>query len=542
MKKEVLLLLLLIAFAPLNFVYAQEKVEEVVSDEYNRSSISVVYISRGDSYDAQLKQCVKEYFMNTKSVSKFDINFIQTKELEVSVPRSQVVSTETLAGNNKLSSIGKQILAYWFNRKSNGTMDASLVEKRGRYNVTDQDYFNAQVSKIGLSALKDGGYDLIKNSYVLFLDYSNVAKETDEKGNVKWSSKANVYVYQLDYTEDVYNTVMSAWIYEDDTDTVKQEKNSLWNNMNVGLNFISSADYVVTKSENDGGLESAAVESYLSAIHKLENRIDSWSVASAISHVKPLRAKIGKKEGVKNGARYRAYIYTEDENGNLKSVPKGYVRATKVADNRTNASGETLESEFYQISGFRLSEGAILKQRNDWALGGGLSYRAGSFKGYYLNLDKLVDIKTNGISQYVLVNVGFDVCSEKKLNENMIETSTSSGVNFINVSAGYGVGIRPFIRYFEFMPYLLVGLDVININEEDSDESDDSSFNDKNAYMGSLGLRFSMNIAYPLQLFGSIDYSFLFIEGDVYKERNEILGHLGRKNGVGFNIGLKYIF
>lgn len=183
-----------------------------------------------------------------------------------------------------------------------------------------------------------------------------------------------------------------------------------------------------------------------------------------------------------------------------------------------------------------------MKQRNDWALGGGLSYRVGSFKGYYLNLDKLVNIKTNGVSQYVLVNIGFDVCSEKKLNNNTVEISTSSGVNFINVSAGYGVGIRPFIRYFEFMPYVLVGLDAININEEDSDDSDDGSFNDKNAYMSSLGLKFNMNVAYPLQLFGSIDYSFLLIEGDIYKERNETLGDLGRKNGVGFNIGLKYIF
>lgn len=541
MKKHYFLFVILSLFCFYNVV-GQEKVNDVVSDEYNRSSISVVYLSRGDAYDSQLKNYIKTNFMNSEKVSKFDINFIKTKELNISVPRNTQITVDKINSNPEFQLIGKEILSYWFNRKDNGEMDAKIVEQRGRYNVTDQDYFNAQVAKVGLSALKDGGYELVKNSYVLFLDYSNVAKNVDDKGNVSWTSQANVYVYKLNYTDEVYNTVMNSWIYDDDDETVKQQKNEIWNNMNVGLNFVASGDYSVSKSESDGGLETSAIESYQSAIHVLENKIDKWSVASAITHVKPLRAKIGKKEGVKNAARYRAYIYTEDENGNLKSVSKGYVRATKVADNRINASGETPESEFYQISGFRLSEGAILKQKNDWGLGGGLSYRVGSFNGYYLNLDKLISINTKGVSQYALVNIGFNILSENKLEDNGLYTSTSSGVSFVNASLGYGVGIRPFIRYFELMPYVLVGIDGINVNGEEDNDSDDSSFSEKSAYTGSLGLKFNMNIAYPLQLFGSLDYSALLYQGEVYEQRNETLDDLGRKSGIGFNIGLKYIF
>ena len=541
MKKHYFLFVILSLFCFYNVV-GQEKVNDVVSDEYNRSSISVVYLSRGDAYDSQLKNYIKTNFMNSEKVSKFDINFIKTKELNISVPRNTQITVDKINSNPEFQLIGKEILSYWFNRKDNGEMDAKIVEQRGRYNVTDQDYFNAQVAKVGLSALKDGGYELVKNSYVLFLDYSNVAKNVDDKGNVCWTSYANVYGNKLNYTDEVYNTVMNSWIYDDDDETVKQQKNEIWNNMNVGLNFVASGDYSVSKSESDGGLETSAIESYQSAIHVLENKIDKWSVASAITHVKPLRAKIGKKEGVKNAARYRAYIYTEDENGNLKSVSKGYVRATKVADNRINASGETPESEFYQISGFRLSEGAILKQKNDWGLGGGLSYRVGSFNGYYLNLDKLISINTKGVSQYALVNIGFNILSENKLEDNGLYTSTSSGVSFVNASLGYGVGIRPFIRYFELMPYVLVGIDGINVNGEEDNDSDDSSFSEKSAYTGSLGLKFNMNIAYPLQLFGSLDYSALLYQGEVYEQRNETLDDLGRKSGIGFNIGLKYIF
>ena len=60
----------LILFCSLSNIIAQEKVNEVVSDEYNRSSISVVYLSRGDVYDSQLKEYIKKNFMNSDKVTK----------------------------------------------------------------------------------------------------------------------------------------------------------------------------------------------------------------------------------------------------------------------------------------------------------------------------------------------------------------------------------------------------------------------------------------------------------------------------------------
>ena len=78
MKRHLLLVLILSFFYSMNNAVAQEKVSGVVSDEYNRSSISVVYISRGDIYDTPLKDYIKKNFMNSDKVSKFDINFIKT--------------------------------------------------------------------------------------------------------------------------------------------------------------------------------------------------------------------------------------------------------------------------------------------------------------------------------------------------------------------------------------------------------------------------------------------------------------------------------
>lgn len=531
-------------------LWAQAKVKDVISTEYDRNSISIVYISRGDNFDEQMKQYIEKYFMNSNFTTKFDINIINTKEIEIPITRNDTIPFKLLNENPTLKSIGKQILEYWFQRDENGMMSPEIIETRGQYNANDQDYLNSRISKIGTAALRDAGYNLIGKSYLLVLDYSNIQTSKNSNNETVWEAQANIYVYKLDYNEEVNNIVMNeAWIYDDDTEEAILAKKAAWDNMQVDLKYICRAKGTSSSNEEDGGLEAAAVASYQTTISNLEKEIDSWNVVSAISNVRPIRSKIGTKEGVKNTARYRAYSFTEDENRNKISKPKGYLRATKVANNRINANGETPESEFYQISGFKLEEGMTLKQSNDLSLGAGLSYRVGSFKGYYLNLDKLISIKTNSFSQYAILNIGFDVISENKLKDNQLETNLGTGLNMINTSIGYSFGIRP-IRYLEFAPYILVGIDGININGEDTDdedtddEEDDESFSKKIAYTGSVGIRMNLNIYYPLQIFGALDYSMILSEGSIYKLRNEILNtkDLGRKNGIGFNIGIKYVF
>lgn len=530
----------------------QAKVKEPISTEYDRNSISIVYISRGDTYDSLIKQYIKKYFLNSNFTTKFDINIIDTKEIEIPITRNDTIPFRTINENPVLQSIGKQILEYWFQRDENGMMSPEIIEARGQYNANDQDYLNSRISKIGTAALKDAGYNLIGKSYLLVLDFSNIGTSKNSNNETVWETQSNIYVYKLDYNEHINNIVMNeTWIYEDDSMGDILIKKAAWDNMQVNLKYISRATGTGSCKATEGGLEKASVSSYLSAISNLENQIDSWKVVSSITHTRPVRSKIGTKEGVKNGARYRAYYFTEDENHKIQSKSKGYLRATKVANNRINTGGKMPESEFYQISGFKLEEGMVLRQSNDLALGAGLSYRAGSLQGYYLNLDKLLSIKTNSFSQYALVNIGFDYYTGSKMKKNGLDDYFANGLSLINVSLGYSFGIRP-IRYIEFAPYILLGIDGINVSGEDSDDSETDSnteeteetFNKKTAYTGSLGIRVNLNICYPVQIFGAMDYSAVLWEGEIYKLRNDLLKtkDLGRKSGIGFNIGLKYIF
>lgn len=541
-KFKVLLIDLMIISSAL--FSTKTKAQEKISDDYDRSSISIVYVSRGDIYDSQIKEYIRKYFMNTNWETKFDINVIPTTEIKTKAQRDVEISPSTISGKPIFKGIGKEILSYWFNRQNNGMMSNKITDKRARYNVTDQDYFNAKVTSVGLSALSADGYDLVKNSFLILLDYSDIKRMVDENDSKKisWSSDANIHVYKLDYTEAVFNNIVNSWIYEDDSESAKKEKIEVWNNMNVNMNYVTSVKASSSAFEEKyGGLEKSVIDAYQKGINMLENKISVWNVASAITDTKPLRAKIGKKEGLKNKSRYRAYIYTEDENGNVKPVAKGYVRATKIAQNNTNAEGRTPKSEFYQISGYKIEEGATLKQSNDIGMGLSVSYREGAFKGYYLGIDQLINIKTNGISQYAILNMGYDFYTEKKLNEHNIEITEGSGISFFNVSLGYGVGVRPILRHLEFVPYVLIGIDNIHANQKD-DSNDKETFNKKIALTGAAGLKVNINLFYPLLLTGSVDYTGKISQGEIYKVRNDVLNDIGRKDGVGINVGVKYIF
>lgn len=520
-------------------VEAQSQTNSVMSDEYNRNSVSLVYVSRGDKYDRQISDILRKYFNTSDYSNKFDYNSIKTEFIRVNTPRNTELLPSNISSNEKFGDIGHQIIDFWFGLNDGEMMNSKIIKNRGMYDLTDNDSLLLRAVYDGLFTKGDGGYDLIKNSYVIFLDFPKVESRRENDGSVNWSTQSNLYVYQLDYNSQVYETIKKSWPYKDDPDYLRKEKKYTYDNMKVGMKFITSAKYSSSSSDKDNGFENSVTESFKSAMHVLETKVGSWQVLGGITNLHPLRAKIGKKEGVKNGARYRIYYYKQEENGEIKAVAKGYVRATKVADTRKKIKDSTPESEFYQISGVTAADyGEILKQSNDWSLGADFSYRVGSLKGYYVDFDKLLKINTKGISQYAMLGIGFDLLSKGKLKDHDVQGFGDSGISFINVGLGYGVGIHP-VRHIEFVPFVKVGIDMINV---DGDSDDDSTFSKNSAYFGAAGMKVNINVVYPFQIFGSVDYSALLHQGETYELRNDALGDLGREDGVGFNVGLRYVF
>ena len=298
-------------------------------------------------------------------------------------------------------------------------------------------------------------------------------------------------------------------------------------------------------------------------LSKMEKKIDGWKVKTSVYHVKPILAKIGKKEGLRNGDRYRAYIFREDKEGHLYTVKRGYVRATNIVDNRTETNAkqakfsggflsglfsksDTTSSKkekkseefqayldslhtscFYQILGRPLKEGMLLQQDKDAKVGISASAQFGGISIANVRAHYLGYIDKSGIAHYGLLNLGFDM--------------TDVYPFMMNFSLGYGCGL-PVTKAFEFQPFVLVGVDV-------PITSDKVDFKYKAGWFANAGLRFSIMPVYHFQIFVQGDYSFLFKYGTYYNDGSSLYLGWPQRNrmelglgAVGLSLGVRISF
>ena len=499
---------------------AQEKIRKVVTSDYNRNSISMVTLQRGDSHDSETTSAVKSFSPS----AKFDINGIRTQTLRLRKDREEAATQQEVDEAVAATPFAREILACIFNRDANGMMDDKTVLYRGNYDAKDQDVINARASRVGEDALGDMGYALLKGCYIILTDFYNIDSRTDKEGKVTWSTNARAYAYRLGVDDAAINDFFEqCWIYEDDDTATRDAKLRAFQNLAIPMDYVAYA----TSSGSGKDVQTAAHSCLSGLVTGLENAIPAWEVAVGISAVKPLRAKIGTKEGLTNGARYRSYSYTEDANGNLKSVPRGFLRATEIASNTGMSIGETEPSEFYQISGLaNIEEGRTIKQSNDVGVGLMLSGAFGGlFSSFHISADYLMKVKTNGQMSYILLDATGDF--------------SQNNVSSLYLALGYGYAFH-LSRLIEFMPYAMIGDDYMSPSGSGSSITF-SEFFKRSGFVIEPGLRLAVNVAYPLQAFGKVYYDFLLANSALnssYVYYNNYRHH----GGLGFQAGLKWTF
>ena len=506
---------------------AQAKINNVVTSDYNRNSVSLVNIQRNDSYDNVTSSVVNSYSLG----AKYDVNLLQTKNIRIRKTRKNAVDASEVEEAVQATPFAREILASIFNRDSNGMMNDKTVRYRGNYDAKDQDVINARAARVGVESLGDMGHALVKGSYVVLTDFYSFDKYVDKKGKVTWSVNARAYAYRIGISDDgLYDFYEKCWIYDDDDQATRSAKLRAFQDLAIPMEYVTSVSTTnMAKTEQE-----AVYECMGTLITNLENSIPEWEVAVGISAVKPVRAKIGSKEGLTNKARYRAYSYAEDDNGNLKSVARGFLRATQIADNMGMSSGETEPSEFYQVSGLvNVEEGWTIKQSNDLGLGVMLGYGTGIFGSVRINVDYLLNARTNGQMSYLLFDATMDL---------------GHGLNLSSIYAalGFAYGFH-LTRFVELAPYAMAGLDYMSPSSSyfsGSEIEDSMRILRRSGFVLEPGLRAVVNVAYPLQAYGRIYYDLL-----LYNRNSKISGsyayynaQLNHKSGVGFQFGLKWTF
>lgn len=266
-----------------------------------------------------------------------------------------------------------------------------------------------------------------------------------------------------------------------------------------------------------------------------------------------MSAKIGKKEGLSNMDRYEVLEFISDGYGHNYSRRRGWIRATKVVDNRKSASGNSGLSEFYQIAGGNIEPGMQIHQKKSIGLDAKALYYAGKGFGYGLEVDFAFGMKTN-MGQVHHIRLGGVFSQYQKGFTANDEYELTKALTMIDARMGYGYGIRP-IRYVELIP----GLSLL-MNSYVEDKKDDSNsgggsggqenetleklkFIDKTGFGISAGLDANINVFYPVKLTVGVYYDQLLFGGKTWDDVMDVLDKVGTKrSGLTFRAGLVYEF
>ncbi len=441
--------------------------------------------------------------------------------------------------------VANDIVAKWYSMDKDGKMSLDLIHSRGMFNATDEAYLQAKTTKRGNAQLEDYGNRLIDRSYVVVIDYYDI--KTMEEAKVKdmrgWQTGFQAYLYKIDYNEAVQNKIYDAWIYDDDTPEVKASKREALSKIEIPLVFVNNVMLTATESEStkssslnilgskkpktdDELMAGVLQKSYDEVLYNLEMRVEHFRVITSIFGVRPIRAKIGKKEGIKTDNRYFAYEYVYDEKTDLTEQKfRGVIRATKkIANNVQVATGKSPTTEFYQTSGRRLQTGYLLQQKNDF--GGELSvgYEIGEIGGIYGRLDIRTGRFVGARALFVYIEGGYE--------------SATYGANnpfdfkFTRYGAGLAKGLQ-LTRNSELRPYIGVGI------EETKDPSDIKL---STVYFKG-GANLNINIKHNVQIFGGVGY---YMTGDCKNENGANFGKWDEvfpdRSGMAIVAGLKIGF
>ncbi|MDR2138886.1 MAG: hypothetical protein LBP50_05000 [Tannerella sp.] len=501
-------LFLSFAFAAL-FCNAQEvenaavvKRDDPLKD-YLRPSLTVIYVDRGESLSGQLIEQMKANGLS----GKFNDNSIEHSLLSVKGP---ITETE-LAGHLEKEVTG-DIVRRWFPYDSEKKeYSTAVIEERGMYNATDADVIAAKASARKDDLLKTAGLQLIDRSYIVVYDFYDTKRLSDENSH-GYETSCNVYLYKLDWNPEVEALFYEQWENPDAIDQLRFPVKHIASIVKkshltpVKVTQSNTKDFLTLSEEK-------LFEAFTKEIEKtadvyLTQANEDFKVKAPIFAVSPIRAKIGRKEGLTVDQRYFAYEIELDEQGERVTKRKGVVRATSsIVKNDTVATGNGGTSKFYQVHGRKLQEGMLLQQKPDFgisisALGGSDvtvlgEFSVGMWLGKYIpSLQNLkVPYGTKIYLKYSLPLSSMEIDGDKLIDENDKEMTWSL----------VGVGISKdfyFARILSVTPY--VGFSSLLV-PEDYKESAEAIGKATSGF--EAGLNLTIAVLHNVQLTGNAGYN-----------------------------------
>ncbi|MFA6127495.1 MAG: hypothetical protein WC699_09330 [Bacteroidales bacterium] len=520
--------------------------EKTPGREYSRVSLTVVYIDDpSPDPNGGLSSPVRSFVESNKLIGpKFNDHLLPSRFVRIDIPNYTMekpvitpATTETAAIRDFLagSDLSRQIVAKWFDRKPDGMMSMDLIGQRGLYNAKDNDYLTATASQRQTGGLKDQGEKLLKVSYLLFINFSDIqykeSKSTPGQGDYGGTGRG--YLYKL-----VWNDSVSAqfyenlWISENDPAAVKTGKQQKFDQTVFPMQFVREVRYTMTpsmivlpndKRSNDEKRNALLNSLYENILLQMENRVEDFQVRQNLVSSKPIGATIGLKEGVYVDQRFFIYENVQKKNQEIAKRRRAVVRAKSVADNQKVTEGKSTPTLFYQVAGGKIDHfGMYLEQKNDYGLSLTASAMYGDMGGYNLTigynlsrtLGKTMKIKTIPTGVYLFADIAIELALYSNVNIPVFYSEVfSRNYSFTRLSFGLCKDFY-FMRNFHLSPRIGYGFETTSLYAKGVNATYPDGLSASGDHIVA-GASLGMNLLHNIQVIGGANYYYLLDNNSV---------------------------
>ncbi|UTW63323.1 hypothetical protein KFE98_03965 [bacterium SCSIO 12741] len=404
-----------------------------VDANYDRLSLTYLYQPSGDRFESRMQKL----FEKVRVTDKFNDNRLEDNVLEKSRSlgpgasgggtnaQTAGVRENSLGNVMRHEQVGKHILEIWYNQQEDGSMNMDRVTQRGQYNASDEQVKEAMMTRRGLSFLDEMALTLIDKSYVLVMRYNGIrtmkeiydqqdaqrrkrAQATNqrfvpvERSKNGYKGNAHVYLYKIDFNDELSSEFYSQlWVNSTDPDSVKQARKAALDTFDIPFTFVFRSSFSVEGTQFNPGygfmnkkqgskddmLVKLMQDGVNRAIDRFERKIPSFRVKTRITDTHPIRAKVGRKEGLGVEQRYFVWEDRQGKDGTVASKRKGVIRVRSVVDNRKISEGDTEPSQFFQVAGRKIRPGMLIEQKKALGIGIRAGYGFGEIRGFMLGFD-----------------------------------------------------------------------------------------------------------------------------------------------------------
>ncbi len=401
---------------------------QLVTNEYSRVATTVLFTDLTGNA-SRFNNMMSITDPNKFKEEKFDDNSLVSNIFKTNAGNSANIDS-AISSDLSNSKVSNLILEKVFGVTKDGKFSSEIMQQRGMYSASRDNAMIAATKKIGVEELKNSGYGLISNMYLIVIaptkvqtmtEYYNEVDEAARKfaANTKTEFKpvkrtdegymgsGKAYLYHVRMNDSINMNIYDSYWSEESMKLKPDEYSARYNafkNANFPIELIRSFDVVGigtqcipgasplclgtgARKSDDGLLSELAVSFYDEAINKIERKVEAFQVKVRVAEIGPISADVGTKEGLGKSNRYFAYETRENNGGEKYSKRIGAVRVNTVANNSFNASDSvgkvTEKSTFYQYAGGAIQPDMTLRQKPDLGLSafGGISVAPNGVRG-----------------------------------------------------------------------------------------------------------------------------------------------------------------